>query len=175
MIFFETPRMIARRFDPRDLEAFVQMRADPQVSRYQAWDTCTEEDGRQRLAEIATRNPGEPGWFQFALEDRTSRAFIGDCGLRILETDNRLGQIGYTIASPHRNRGYATEAVIALTRYAFDNLPLHRITASVDPRNIGSLRVLEKAGYAKEAHFRQSEWFKGEWADDVVFARLRAE
>jgi RimJ/RimL family protein N-acetyltransferase len=33
--------------------------------------------------------------------------------------------------------------------------------------------VLEKAGFAKEAHFRGSEWFTGAWADDAVYARLR--
>jgi RimJ/RimL family protein N-acetyltransferase len=33
--------------------------------------------------------------------------------------------------------------------------------------------VLEKAGFAKEAHFRGSEWLKGAWADDAVYARLR--
>jgi RimJ/RimL family protein N-acetyltransferase len=43
----------------------------------------------------------------------------------------------------------------------------------VDPRNAASCRVLEKAGFVKEAHFRGSEWFKGAWADDAVYARLR--
>ena len=63
----------------------------------------------------------------------------------------------------------------ALTDFAFAAFGLHRITASVDPRNVASCRVLEKAGFVKEAHFRQSEWFKGEWADDVVYARLHED
>lgn len=175
MIFFETQRLVARRFDPRDLEAFVAMRADSQVARYQSWETFSEAEGREFLDWVSKRNPGEPGWFQFALEDKSSGTFIGDCGLRIMESDHRLAQIGYTIAPPHWNKGYASEAVAALTAYAFATFPLHRVTASADPRNEGSLRVLEKSGYVKEAHFRQSEWFKGEWADDVIYARLRAK
>jgi RimJ/RimL family protein N-acetyltransferase len=172
-MILETPRLIARRFDPRDLEVFVAMRADPQVALYQNWSEYSLEDGRTRLAEVALKNPGEPGWFQIALEHRETGQFIGDCGLRILESNERLAQIGYTIVRSHWGQGYATEAVKALTAYAFASFPIHRITASVDPRNVASCRVLEKSGYAKEAHFRQSEWFKGDWADDAIYARLR--
>lgn len=172
MIFFETARLIARRFDPRDLDDFAAMRADPEVARYQSWDSFTRGEAREFLDWVSKRDPGEAGWFQFALEDR-SGAFIGDCGLRVMEHDRRLGQIGYTVARRHWDRGYGTEAVTALTAYAFASFPLHRLTASIDPRNPASARVLEKAGYEKEAHFRQSEWFKGAWADDVIYARLR--
>ncbi len=172
-VFFETPRLIARRFGPRDLAPFTAMRADPEVARYQNWESYTEEDGRTFLQEIASAEPGEPGWFQFALEDRASGTFIGDCGLNTLAHDQRLGQIGYTIARPLWNRGLASEAVRGLVDFAFAAFPFHRITASVDPRNLGSTRVLERVGFVKEAHFRQSEWFKGEWADDAVYALLR--
>ena len=72
-------------------------------------------------------------------------------------------------------QGYAQEAVTALVAYAFVSFPLHRITASVDPQNAASVRVLEKCGFAKEAHFRQPEWFKGIWADDAIYAVLAAD
>jgi aminoglycoside 6'-N-acetyltransferase len=174
-MIFESARLVARRFDPRDLAAFVAMRNDPEVARFQAWECCSEEEGRQRLAEIAGRNPGELGWFQFALEEKASGCFVGDCGLRIIEPDHRLAQIGYTIARACWNLGFASEAVGALTDFAFAAFPLHRITASVDPRNIASCRVLEKNRFVKEGHYRASEWFKGEWADDVIYARLKRD
>jgi len=172
-MIFESPRLIARRFTPRDVDAFTAMRNDPQVARYQAWETYSRKQARIFLVVLATRNPGDPGWFQFALEDKETGSFVGDCGLRIMESDHRLAQIGYTVATLHWNKGYASEAITALTDYAFAAFPLHRITASVDPRNAASCRVLEKAGFVKEAHFRQSEWFKGAWADDVIYAKLR--
>lgn len=172
-MIFETARLIARRFGPRDLSPFVAMRSDPEVARYQSWENYSEEDGRQFIAELAAMQPGDPGWFQFALEDRASGGFVGDCGLHIDAADRRLARIGYSLARPFWNRGLATEAVGALASYAFASFGLHRITASVDPRNAGSCRVLEKTGFAKEAHFRQSEWFKGQWVDDVIYAQLR--
>ena len=172
-MIFEIPRLVARHFGPRDLAAFVAMRDDPEVARYQSWQGFTEEDGRSFIASLASMQPGDPGWFQFALEEKACGQFAGDCGLFIDPTDARLGRIGYSITRPFWNRGFATEAVAALAGYAFTRFDLHRITASVDPRNTASCRVLEKAGFVKEAHFRRSEWFKGAWADDAVYAQLR--
>ena len=137
-MIFETVRLIARRFELRDIQPFVAMRNDPDVARYQSWTTYSEDEARLYLQALAMCNPGEPGWFQFALEDKATGQFIGDCGLRVHESDHRLGQVGYTIARSVWGQGLATEAVIALTRYAFASFPLHRITASVDPRNATS-------------------------------------
>ncbi len=172
-VFFSGPRLIARRFEARDLAALAAMRADPDVASFQSWENFTPAEAGEFLAWVTARNPGDPGWFQFALEHRETAAFIGDCGLRIMESDNRLAQIGYTIARAHWNAGFATEAVTALLAYAFSTFALHRIAASVDPRNAASCRVLEKAGFHKEGHFAESEWFKGEWADDAVYGLLR--
>jgi [ribosomal protein S5]-alanine N-acetyltransferase len=172
-MIFETARLIARPFGPRDLGPFVAMRADPQVARYQDWEHFNEDDGRRFIAELAAKQPGDPGWFQFALEEKESGCFIGDCGLFIDPADARLGRIGYTIARDFWRRGLASEAVAGLVDFAFGGFPLHRITASVDPDNLASCRVLEKTGFVKEGHFRQSIWFKGSWADDAIYARLR--
>ena len=173
-MIFETERLIARRFGPPDLGPFVAMRDDPEVARYQSWESYTEEDGLTFLAEMQARQPGEAGWFQIALEDKALGCFIGDCGL-FVEADRRLARIGYTIARPYWGRGYATEAVTGLAAFGFARFGFHRITASIDPRNLASSRVVEKAGFDKEAHFRLSEWFKGAWADDAVYARLNPD
>jgi aminoglycoside 6'-N-acetyltransferase len=156
-MIFASGRLIARRFGPDDLAAFVAMRNDPEVARYQSWERYSEDDGRCFISELEGLEPGDPGWFQFALEERRTGMFAGDCGLNILADDPRLAQIGYSIARPHWNQGLATEAVRALADFAFAAFGLHRITASVDPRNAASCRVLEKAGFLKEAHFRQSQ------------------
>jgi len=171
-MYFQSSRLVARRFAAADLPAFIAMRNDPHVARYQSWDSYTLPEAEAFLKDMDAIQPGDTGWFQFALT--ASGDFIGDLGFRILE-DPRLAQIGYTIARTHWGKGYATEAVKAFLDYAFAAFPLHRITASVDPRNPASCRVLEKAGFRREALFRESEWFRGEWADDAIYALLRAD
>jgi RimJ/RimL family protein N-acetyltransferase len=157
-----------------DIPEIAACRADPDVARYQNWRSYDEKDASELVSEMIFRKPGEVGWLQLVIERKPDGAFVGDCGLRIGE-DKRLAQIGYTIAREHWRHGYATEIVTSLIAYAFAGLNVHRITASVDPRNAASCRVLEKAGFTKEAHFRKSEWFKGEWADDAVYAILASD
>jgi len=69
-----------------------------------------------------------------------------------------------------RDRGRARDA-----RLAFAELALHRIYADVDPRNLRSIRVLERIGMRREAHFVQDVWIKGEWCDTMMLGILAHE
>lgn len=57
----------------------------------------------------------------------------------------------------------------------FDTLGKHRVSCSVDPRNARSIALMERTGFRREAHHRESLWLKGEWCDDLIFAMLRRE
>jgi [ribosomal protein S5]-alanine N-acetyltransferase len=86
----------------------------------------------------------------------------------------RLAEIGYWIAEPFWGRGLATEAVRGICAYAFDTLPqLARIQAAVFAWNPASMRVLEKAGFEREALLRQSVWKDGALIDSLLYAKLR--
>lgn len=172
-MIFETPRLIARRFGAGDIDALAAIRNDPEVAKYQSWSTFSAEDARRFIDELAGLQPGEPGWFQFALGEKATGKLVGDCGLDVMAENRSLARIGYTIARAHWNRGYASEAVRALADYAFASFPLQRIEASFDPDNGGSRRVLEKAGFIRVGLFRDSAWFEGDWGDDPLYARVR--
>lgn len=78
--------------------------------------------------------------------------------------------LGYWIDEEHQRRGYMTEAVRAVVRFAFDVLGLHRVQAAVMPHNAASLRVLEKLGFRKEGESPRYLQIAGKWADHAVFA-----
>ena len=62
--------------------------------------------------------------------------------------ENNETEIGYGIDEQHRNKGYASEAVKALTEWAFSNSgELYFVTAQADPENTSSIRVLQKNGF----------------------------
>jgi ribosomal-protein-alanine N-acetyltransferase len=79
--------------------------------------------------------------------------------------------LGYGIGEEWNGRGYATEAVREATRLGFTELGLHRIQAAVIPRNHGSLRVLEKAGFRREGLAERYLKINGVWEDHIIFAR----
>jgi ribosomal-protein-alanine N-acetyltransferase len=83
--------------------------------------------------------------------------------------------LGYWIDAEHQGRGLMTEAVRAATSFAFASLGLHRVQAAVMPRNMRSLRVLDKAGYRREGFAAKYLCIAGEWEDHTIYAMTAEE
>jgi ribosomal-protein-alanine N-acetyltransferase len=84
-----------------------------------------------------------------------------------------LCELGYILAFEHHGQGYVQEAVKAVLDFAFTELNMNRIEASVDPRNETSLRVLDRLGFAREGLRPESWMVGGELCDSVMFGLLR--
>jgi len=78
--------------------------------------------------------------------------------------------LGYFVSERHNGRGYATEAVRQVVDAAFGELGLHRVQAAVMPRNLGSVRVLEKAGFREEGFAPRYLQIAGVWEDHKLYA-----
>ena len=78
--------------------------------------------------------------------------------------------LGYYVDRRHEGRGYATEGVRLVVRFAFRSVGLHRVQAGVMPRNKASIRVLEKAGFRHEGYSPRYLQINGIWEDHEMFA-----
>jgi len=78
--------------------------------------------------------------------------------------------IGYSLDKQYNGRGFATEAVSLVVEYALNELKLHRVEAGVMLTNIGSMRVLEKAGFYREGIEQKGVKINGNWEDHQIFA-----
>ncbi|MGD9894319.1 MAG: GNAT family N-acetyltransferase [Dehalococcoidia bacterium] len=171
----ETPRLILRRLIASDAAAFAAYRSDPAVARYQNWEHCTLDEASAFIRRQRRRAAGAPGqWTQIGLTLRESGALIGDCGV-FAHPDARQAAIGITLAQPYQGRGYATESLTALLDHLLLHAGLDRVEADVDPRNRPSWSLLDRLGMRREGHRIQSQWFKGHWADEYLYAILRGE
>jgi RimJ/RimL family protein N-acetyltransferase len=171
----ESERLILRRFADSDLVPFLAYRNDPEVARYQAWESCTEQEAKSMIKQLRKEEPGSPGeWFQLAIELKKTGALIGDCALKV-ELDGRQAEIGFTLSREHQGKGYASEAVSRLLDYAFGDLGLHRVFAITDQENEPSFALLERLGMRREGSFVQNAWFKGRWTSEYLYAVLEDE
>jgi RimJ/RimL family protein N-acetyltransferase len=172
----ESERLILRRFRDSDLAPFVAYRNDPEVARYQSWDSFDEPEARAFIREMASVQPGVLGeWFQFAVEPKETEGLVGDCALQVDGQEPYRAELGFTLAQEHQGKGFASEAVSRLLDYAFESLELHRIFAIADCRNKPSWMLLERVGLRQEGHFLENTWFKGEWSDEYLYAVLKDE
>jgi ribosomal-protein-alanine N-acetyltransferase len=78
--------------------------------------------------------------------------------------------IGYFVDQEHNGRGIATQAVTDAVRFAFNEIGLHRVQAGVMPRNVGSIRVVEKAGFRYEGMSPRYLQINGVWEDHNMYA-----
>jgi RimJ/RimL family protein N-acetyltransferase len=85
----------------------------------------------------------------------------------------RSAEIGYWLGEPFWGRGIATEAVRAVTDYAFRTFDICRLEAGVFAWNPASARVLEKAGYALEGRARLAVTKGGRTGDRLLYALVR--
>jgi RimJ/RimL family protein N-acetyltransferase len=172
----ETDRLILRQFKESDLDAFLAYRNDPDVARYQGWETPYSRARATRFVQnMLTANPRRGQWLQLALELRATGEMIGDVAFLIKREDDRQALIGYSLAQTYWGHGYAFEALSGLLRYLFDELKFHRVTAECDVENIASWKLLEKLGFRREAHLIENLFFKGAYESEYHYAMLSRE
>lgn len=80
------------------------------------------------------------------------------------------GFVGYSIAEHSAGKGYMTEALQRLVLYSFSHLGLHRLQASIIPRNNASLRVAEKCRFRYEGRSLRYLKINDVWEDHELFA-----
>lgn len=164
----DTPRLKIRTLGILDLETFAQYRNLPEVWRFQAWRPKATEEIAAFLRENSAGvfNTADT-WYQLAICLQNDQ-LIGDIGIHFL-TGHTQVEIGYTIAPDYQGCGYAYEAVLAVISFLFTGLKKRSITASVDPDNLKSIRLLEKLGFEKRALVRQSVFIDDQWYDDAIY------
>ncbi len=175
MVNIETDRLIIRLAEPEDAEAIYSYRSDVIENKYQGWFPGSMKEVRDYISNMPKTFDISDICFQFAIITVDENRLIGDMGIIFTNHDKMQAEIGCTLHKDYQGKGYATEALNAMVKYLFLMLNKHRIVASVDPRNTASIRLIERLGFRKEAHFRESYYLRGEWVDDIIYALLSRE
>lgn len=168
----ETARLRLRPFTLDDAPAIFAYAHDPELARLGMWPPSTSlEETRDEIAEIIEGYQGGAQW-TWAIEQKSDQAMIGRCDLLKYRREHRSAEIGYALARHAWGQGYATEAMRALVRYAFDELTLHRLEAIVLPFNAASIRVLEKIGMQREGVKREAYYIDGQFVDLLCYGLI---
>lgn len=172
-----TSRLTLRPYTPDDLAAVHELFGREDVCRYLRWEPMDLDAARdllgRRVKQTQIEKQGD-GILLAVVETSTGR-MIGELMLQLTDAESRQGEIGWSLHPDAQGHGFATEAAQELLRLGFEELGLHRIEAESDARNAASIRVMERLGMRREAHFVEDELLKGEWTDSVVCAILESE
>ena len=112
------------------------------------------------------------GW---SIRLKENNTFIGELGMRLTIPKYNKGEIHYSLIPTFWNKGYATEAVLAILKHGFETLNLHRIEAGVATQNLNSIKLLEKVGMTQEGMHRKILPIRGEWVDNYSYGILEED
>lgn len=165
----ETRRLILRRFRPEDLNDLYEYLSDPEVVRFEPYPPQTLPETEEELCRRIADDE------MIAVELRETGKLIGN--LYLGKRDFGARELGFVFNRKFWGHGYAAEAAEALVAFAFRQ-GVNRVYAECDPLNLKSWRLLERLGFAREAHFKRNVFFHRDeagmpvWKDTYVYARL---
>jgi len=172
---FETPRLRLRALTEGDAPALFEIFRDPDAMRYWSRPPMTSvEEAIALIREIGRQQAAET-LMQWGIARRADGEVIGSCTLHRIDRGNRRAEIGYIIRRDLWGRGFASEALEALLDHAFRTLKLHRLEADIDPRNAGSIRLIERLGFALEGRLRQRYFVGDDIQDTALYGLLAPE
>lgn len=170
-----TARLLLRPLRMSDEADVFAYASDPEVAWHTLWEPHRNTaDTRAFLAFVAEQHRNGSA-FIWAIVDRRDNGVIGTIGLTSYMAQHARAELGFAIARPCWNQGFTTEAVRALLWFALHDLGLNRVEAFCKVENMGSARVMEKAGMRFEGVLRQREFIKGRYEDLRLYALLKGD
>jgi ribosomal-protein-serine acetyltransferase len=115
----------------------------------------------------------EEPWLQLFIFDKETNQFIGGTSFHNIVWEVPIVETGYWIRTSCAGQGLMTEAINAMTQYAFKQLGIKRIAITCDVDNVRSKQIPEKLGYCLEATLKanRKKPVTGEISDTLVYAR----
>lgn len=172
---FDTPdlyteRLYLRKLTLDDVMDVYHYGAQPEVSVYCIWETHrSTEDAKSfiRSSIVKYENNDPSDW---AICIKESGRVIGAIGYVQHWPEHMRCEVGYAISKHFWKQGYTTEALEAFIKYNFQLAMMHRIEARCIEENVGSYRVMEKAGMQFEGILREQLFMKGKFRNMKLYS-----
>lgn len=165
--------VILREVAESDVEMARELSTDPYVPQTGSLPPhATVEDARAWIYRQQARH-AEGAGFSFTITESGSGTAVGHCGLWLRELAQGRGSAGYSIAPSWRGRGLASDALGALTTFAWTVPGLERIALFIEPWNYASIRTAERAGYVYQDLLPEHQKIGGERRDVLLYLARR--
>lgn len=172
---FTGARVRLRPLAEDDLETLTRWWNDERYMGLQGEVVRPQPDAtRAEALRLWSRND-TTGGVGFSVVDVASGELVGHVTLGGIDALARCGTLGVQVGGPFLGRGYGTDAVRVLVRYAFSELGLHRVQLGVWSFNGRALAAYARAGFVAEGRRREVVLHDGHWYDEVLLSVLEDE
>lgn len=165
-----TARLTLRPFHEHDASFILALFSDEGFMRFASTPRFTSIDQAHAVIarDAAKRATGER--LRLGMERTDDGVLVGYCDLFNIDRDFNKAELGYGLLTAHRGFGYMHEALSALLNWAFNERPLNRVTAEIDPANTNSAKTLTRLGFSKQGQLGDGCIVDGVVSDSVFYA-----
>ena len=160
---FETQRLILRRIRVSDSSDMFEYSSDYEVTRYLTWYPHKTIDESREYAEYLQERYANGKFFDWGIEHKESRKFIGTCGFTSINLNNNQAEVGYVLARDYWGLGIVPEALRLIMDFGFNYLGFDKIEARFLEGNERSRKVMQKMGMGFDKIMYNSMHLKGEY------------
>jgi ribosomal-protein-alanine N-acetyltransferase len=165
--------VLLRAFTPEDADVARELSTDPYVPLIGTLPaSATEDEAREWIARQQGRW-AEGAGFSFAVAQADTGRAVGFIGLWLEELGQGRGSAGYAIVPSRRGQGLASAALTALTGFAWSIPALARVELQIEPWNVASIRVAERAGFDRVEVLRGHREIGGRRRDVLRYVAVR--
>ena len=116
----------------------------------------------------ARRSPdGSETWLNWALRRRDGTEYVGTLQASVLPDHSAV--VAYVVFAQHQRQGYATEALARLVDHLIADLGVAVVAAEIDTRNLASIALVERLGFARVVLRKGADHFKGAPSDEYRY------
>ena len=163
----KTERLLLRKILPADATMVFRWMSDPQVCKYERWESHHSVDYTRGYINEALRYSSDQ-IYQWGVVFEES--LIGLISIVNINDHDRKATLGYCLARDYWSKGYTSEAVKAVIKFMLVDVGLNRIEASCSVNNIASFRVLEKVGMTYEGQATEYYFCNVGFQDSNLYA-----
>jgi ribosomal-protein-alanine N-acetyltransferase len=169
---FETSRLLLRSLLASDAAGVFSIYSNPEVTKFSEMATLLNFSQAGQIIKRFQFEFEQDLGMRWAIALKSDARVIGTCGLG-WHRPNFSAYLSYDLAEEAWGRGFATEALQPVVRFAFAANELNRLSATTIPDNTASIRVLKKLGFQEEGILREWAFWKGKFQDLRCFSLLR--
>ena len=146
----ETERLILRRYEESDFNAFYEIIHDERLQKYVLFPNLNEEQELEYIRECIN-NADTDKCEKWSIVLKSTNETVGNIAVNSVIKKHNYVDVGYVVRYDYWGNGYAAEALTAVTNYLLES-GYYLVECSCNERNTQSLRVLEKANFNKDGY-----------------------
>jgi [ribosomal protein S5]-alanine N-acetyltransferase len=169
----ESKNLILRQITNDDVAEVFALRSNPETMKYIPRPLLQNHDeALAHIKVIQDRIENNEG-IDWAITQKGNPKLLGIIGHYRIKWEHFRSEIGYMLLPEHHGQGIVPEAIQLIVDFGFNQMNLHSIEALIDPENQASAKVLERNGFVKEAHFKENEFYNGQFIDTIIYSLLQ--